>query len=372
MDNYILLTGATGFLGQFLLHRLLRADVPIAVVARSSPAQSAKERIAAIVGRCSDEDQRDYPTPVCFTGDLTTPDLGIDEFALDWFREHCNACIHNAASIRFHGKDREREPWRSNIGGTENVLHFCDEVEIANFHHVSTAYVCGDRRDHVMESDLEVGQGYENDYEQSKLEAEELVREAEFLDSLTVHRPAVVIGDSRTGFTSSVDFGLYQYIQFVWQQCGQLRQSPDDRVHFPMRLRLSGDEKRNLVTADWVSDVMVKIVTHPELHNQTYHLTPKTPTPSRDVFEAISDYFRIDGVELVEKGNFNEKPGTEFEKLFYDFADTFEAYWGDEPTFDRSNTAAAAPEIPYPQVDQACIKRMIEFAVNHVFEKQAV
>ena len=161
MDKYTLLTGATGFLGQFLLHRLLRAGLPVAVIARSSETQTSKQRIENLVTRYNREDDCKYPTPVCFTGDINMPDLGIDEFALDWFRDNCGACIHNAASIRFHGKDRSREPWRSNIGGTENILNFCDEVDIANFHHVSTAYVCGDRRDHVRESDLDVGQGYE-------------------------------------------------------------------------------------------------------------------------------------------------------------------------------------------------------------------
>ena len=97
----------------------------------------------------------------------------------------------------------------------QHVLELCRNAGIRNFHHVSTAYVCGLRQGRILESELDVGQKMSNDYEQSKLQAEKMVRSADFLDSLTVHRPAIIIGDSTNGYTTTYH-GFYAPLQAVY------------------------------------------------------------------------------------------------------------------------------------------------------------
>jgi thioester reductase-like protein len=101
----------------------------------------------------------------------------------------------------------------SNLGGTEQALKLCRTVGLREFHYVSTAYVCGQREGPIREDELDCGQEFRNDYEECKFQAEQLVRSADFLDDVTVYRPAIITGDSRSGFTSTYH-GLYSYLHF--------------------------------------------------------------------------------------------------------------------------------------------------------------
>src|SRR5262249_9435936 len=151
----------------------------------------------------------------CLEGDITAAGLGLDAAARKWLANRRPQVLHSAASLTFFGKDRTRDPWLSNLTGTANVLELCRETGLRRLHYVSTAYVCGRRRGVIAEADLDCGQDFRNDYEHCKFEAEKLVRSADFLDCLTVYRPAVVIGDAVTGYTSTYH-GLYSYLYFAW------------------------------------------------------------------------------------------------------------------------------------------------------------
>ena len=110
--------------------------------------------------------------------------------------------IHSAATVRFdHSLDEAR---RINVEGTRRILDFAAGArQLRSFAYVGTAYVAGERSDLVREDELAVGQSYRNTYEQTKAEAEALVRSR--LDSLpgVILRPSIIVGDSRTGVTSS-------------------------------------------------------------------------------------------------------------------------------------------------------------------------
>ena len=275
-----MLTGATGFIGQYLLRRFLLQDVPVVVVCRGKEDVTASDRVMEIVKGFEQEEGRELPKPICFTGDLGEEMLGLDDNALDWFEQNCKAVLHNAASIRFHAPDgdRTKDPYLSNVGGTRNVLDLCKLSQIEELHQVSTAYVSGVRTDVCYEHELDIGQDFVNDYQRSKVEAEKLTRGADFIKSLTVYRPGLVVGDSRTGFTTAPDFGLYHYIQFNTQVMKSLRSGGETgTIHVPFRLRFTGNERRNIVTVDWVADAIAYLVTQPELHGTTYNLTPDQP-----------------------------------------------------------------------------------------------
>ncbi|HEX7299212.1 MAG TPA: SDR family oxidoreductase, partial [Solirubrobacteraceae bacterium] len=93
---------------------------------------------------------------------------------------------------------------RVNVDGTGNVLEFCLEAKDLQRHaYVSTAYVAGAHSGAFGEDDLDVGQRFRNPYERSKFEAERLLRERAVGLPLQVLRPSIVVGDSRTGWTSS-------------------------------------------------------------------------------------------------------------------------------------------------------------------------
>lgn len=363
MVKHLLLTGATGLVGHYLLRDLLSAGVPVAAVIRARKGESAVDRLERVMDRLEGEIGRLLPRPVCLEGDITEPGLGLSPGDRRWVARHCGPVIHNAASLQFHGKDRNRDPWLSNLTGTAHTLDLCRELRLRELHYVSTAYVCGRQTEIVYETDLDRGQTFTNDYEQCKFEAEKLVRSADFLDSLTVYRPAVIVGDSQTGFTTTYH-GLYAYFQFAWLSAQTWPLEPDGRRYGPMRLNLTGDEGRNLIPVDWVSDVISYLVRHPRHHGNTYHLTPTDPVLARAIAEAMAAYFNFYGHEFAGRDAFADGDMTETEQLFYSFLDRYQPYWESEPTFDCSNTLDAAPHLPCPLLDVPTLHRLIDFAIE--------
>jgi thioester reductase-like protein len=175
MPSYFLLTGATGLLGRYLTRNLLLEGADLAVLVRPARRKSAEMRIEAIM-RCWDEVLGTYlPRPKVLMGDISEPDLGLSLSEIKWVSENCRALIHNAASLSFVTTGSNAEPWKSNVQGTRNVLSFCEQASIREFHHVSTAYICGLRQGRIHEADVDVGQEFANCYEESKIQAEQLV-----------------------------------------------------------------------------------------------------------------------------------------------------------------------------------------------------
>ena len=130
MSYHILLTGATGLLGRYLLRDLMLADVPVATVVRSSRRQSAEDRVEALMRSWEDMLGRDLPRPHVLEGDICEPDFGLDFSGKLWIERHCDAVLHNAASLSFVATSEDGEPYRSNIGGTQNTLDLCRDTGI--------------------------------------------------------------------------------------------------------------------------------------------------------------------------------------------------------------------------------------------------
>ncbi len=363
MSEMILLTGATGLLGRYLLRDLSARGASMAVLVRGDRRRSAEARVDEILSDWEAITGRPMPRPYLLDGDLTAPGLGLDGDAIRWLARHCRAVLHNGASLTFQGADRAGDPWRTNLGGTANVLEIARAAGIAELHHVSTAYVCGRRVDLVHEDEPPRPSGFRNDYEASKAESEGLVRAvaADFPGGVTIYRPAVIVGDSTTGYTSTYH-GLYRYLQFVALMSRYAPRDSEGRILLPIRLNLTGDERRNLVPVDWVSAAIAAIVMRPEHHGKTYHLAPERPVTAGELEGAMAAHFGYSGVTFVGPGGLDAADRNEFEAQFYEFVAQYELYWASEPRFDAANTRAAVPELPCPRVDAAMVGRLIDFA----------
>jgi thioester reductase-like protein len=359
---YVFLTGATGLLGRYLIKDLTVAGVSLAVLVRPSRRATARHRVENVMCYWDGVLGRSLPRPVVLEGDITEPDLGLDARGMRWVAENCETMLHNAASLTFQSTSNQSEPWRSNVQGMRHVLELCRNAGIRCFHHVSTAYVCGLRQGRILESEVDVGQKMSNDYEQSKLQAEKMVRAADFLDSLTVHRPAIIIGDSTSGYTTTYH-GFYALLQAVYTIAQTFEPNPTGLTGVSARFGVSGPETKNLVPVDWVSAVMTHVITHPEHYGKTYHLTPQHPVLARLLGEIFEEAIGFYGVKLEGAG----KPLaglTEYEQLFCELISVYSSYWKDDPTFDATNTRAAAPHLPCPHVDRKLLLKMSEYATR--------
>jgi nucleoside-diphosphate-sugar epimerase len=369
MHDYVLLTGATGLLGQYLLRDLLRRGLRIAVIIRSRGSQSAQDRLARILAHWESELDPDLPRPVCLEGDITAANLGLNAEDRLWVADRCRSVLHNAASLTFFGKDRSQDPWLSNLTGTANVLEFCRQTKLRELHYISTAYVCGRTSGTIWEVDLDRGQEFRNDYEHCKCEAEKLVRAASFLDRPTIYRPAVIVGDSRTGYTATYH-ALYTYLHFAWTLCQHARRDEAGRCALPLRLNLTGEEGRNLVSVDWVSAVTTHIVVDSKYHGRTYHLTPSRPVTVRQIDDAMSAYFKYYGPTFAGPDGLTNQELNEVEKTFYSYVERYQPYWNGEPTFDCTNTCTFAAHLPCPRIDTRLLHRLIDYALHDRWGKR--
>ena len=99
MRNYVLLTGATGLLGQYLVRDLLRDGHRVAVLIRATKKQTAEERLEQIMQMWERDGDTQLQRPICLTGDLTSDNLGLSAEELAWTTENCTTMMHCAASL---------------------------------------------------------------------------------------------------------------------------------------------------------------------------------------------------------------------------------------------------------------------------------
>jgi thioester reductase-like protein len=351
----VLLTGGTGLLGQYLLPNLLLNNHPVTVLARDSPREQAAERIARLLAFWSERLHRKLPAPVVLSGDLNQDALGLTYLDRCWIQRQCRAVIHSAANLSFR-ETLDGEPWRTNVEGTRALLALCRDVGLAEWHQVSTAFVFGRRTGLLSEEDVDLSQSFHNIYEESKAHAEHLVTHTPGIRA-TIYRPSVIVGDSRTGHTSTFD-GLYQFLQLAQRLASVHAGGPSN---LQLRLPLSGNEMWNLVPVDWVARAIVELLGKPWWHGYTFHLVSRSPVTTRLLRDVGVEILNLSGVEFAGPGSV-ENP-TRLEQLFVEGIEEYWPYLSGNPIFASANTQSALPGLPPPVVDRPLLERLINFAV---------
>ena len=279
----LLMTGFPGFLGSALLPRLLarRPDTEAVCLVQPRHATLARSRVKELgvthpgtTGRIR-----------LVAGDITAPDLGLaadERTRLDDVSEVWHlAAVYDLAVAPEIAR-------RVNVEGTANVLLYCrEQPRLRRLHHVSTCYVSGRHEGEFAEDSLEEGQVFRNHYEQTKFDAELLVRKG-MADGLpvTVYRPGIVVGDSATGATQKYD-GPYFLATFLQRQA---RVAVVPAFGDPDRVRVC------LVPRDFVVDAMDELSVLEQSEGRTYALVdPEPPT----VREVVTTFARHLGKQVV-------------------------------------------------------------------------
>jgi thioester reductase-like protein len=274
MSGALLLTGGTGFLGMELIARMLEAedgpDIYLAVRARD--ASQARSRVDEILGRLYETlpDSADRLRPVA--AELTAPGLSIARQHRAELAANVERVVPCAASISFTlPLDEARE---INLEGTRRVIELARELpRLERLVHVSTAYVAG-RTPALFTEDDTGGSDFRNTYEQTKLEAEVAVAEADDLPRAIV-RPSIVVGESESGWTSAFNV-LYWPLQAFTR--GLLETVPADP-----------EGVVDMVPVDHVAEVIERATFSPDASGR-FHAVAAERAPS--VSELISEICR--------------------------------------------------------------------------------
>jgi thioester reductase-like protein len=214
----IFVTGSTGFLGQELLAELLKSrsgSEKLCLLIRPKSGSSAEDRFTEIIERLNTSSglaKSDLVERLEFVeGDISQPRFGLSPADYSSLVTNTKEIVHCGASVSFtQSLEKAR---KTNVAGTEEILALSWAVKSCNsdrangnrplLNYVSTAYVAGDKEKIVSASDLDVSHRFKNSYEKSKAEAEKLVRESWGEIPLHIYRPSIIVGDSRTGYSSS-------------------------------------------------------------------------------------------------------------------------------------------------------------------------
>ena len=359
LSGYLFLTGSTGLLGRYLVRDLLEKGQRLVLLVRGTKNESSEQRIESILQYWERESGARLSRPVLIEGDLRKPMLGLSAKDARWVSRHCSSMMHSAASLAFHA-DGTGEPWHTNYDGTRHMLELCEATGLRKLHYVSTAYVCGIREGTILESELDCGQEFRNDYEHSKLRAEVMVRDASFIDQLTVYRPAVIAGDARTGYTNTYH-GIYLYLRLMALLVPRQPFGPDGARMTKLRLPMTGDERRNVIPIDWVSKVITSLYLNKDAHGHTFHLAPDKCLTPRDVIDAGYSYFNSTGIEYVGYQKIDPATYNQFEaELLPGFA-MYNNYESTDPTFDCSNVKRFAGDLPCPTIDEAMLHNYMRY-----------
>lgn len=360
--TYKLLTGATGLLGRYLLRDLLLHDFRVAVLVRPNRHQTAEERVDSLLAPWEEEWGRCLPRPVVLTGDMTHPLLGLGTDQRRWLRAHCDSVLHSAASLTFHEKDGE--PWNTNVEGVRRLLELCRDVDIRVVEQVSSSYVCGLRTGTVFESELDVGQEFGNDYEKSKVVSEQLIREDSFLEKYTVFRPSIITGDSRSGFTSTFH-GFYTPLRLMHAMLAQLSCEEIFEADYLQLLGLQGDEGKNFVPVDWVSDAIVSILSRTSPRDEIYGLaSPHAVSVSRLLASFEKSLRAFAKGQAMQGGHSRSGP---VEQQYFEQLSVYQSYWRNDPDFDCSNSHAVLPDKRCPEFTDEMLQLMCDYAIDSNF-----
>jgi len=250
-------TGATGFIGQFLVRKLLPRRQPIYVLVR----KSSVRKLDALRAQWGATDKDIIPV----IGDLAKKNLGIADAEIRKLKGKVDHLFHLAAIYDLKASAEEQQ--EANVEGTRHAVQFAQAVNAGCFHHVSSIAAAG-LYDGVFREDMfDEAEELDHPYFKTKHDSEGIVRH-ECKRPFRIYRPGFVVGDSKTGYIDKID-GPYYFFK-VLQRMREL---------LPPWMPMVGIEggRLNIVPVDFVVDALDHLGHKKGLDGKCFHLTDPRP-----------------------------------------------------------------------------------------------
>jgi amino acid adenylation domain-containing protein/thioester reductase-like protein len=319
---HLLLTGATGFLGNFLLAELLRqTSAQIYCLVRASSTEEAQQRLQGALESAGLWQSAYRSRLVVIKGDLAQPLLGLSREQFEELADTLEVIYHTGAMVNMLYPYQELSA--PNVLGTREVLRVAAHGRIKPLHYISTlsvfSHIPALQEQPILEDELldEHAQHLLGGYAQSKWVAEKLVTIARSRGlPVTIYRPGRISGHSQTGVWRTDDL-----ICRMMKGCIQLGSVP----------ALIAEERLELTPVDYVSQAIVALSRRKASSGQVFHL-----------FNPLT----ISIGELIEYANTSGYP---VQQVAYDaWADTL------AETIEGTTDNALAPLAPlFPRKGQA-------------------
>ena len=373
----IALTGATGFLGSHIMASLLESGFGLIILGRSTKEETLQERISKLMRWFGIEELAGQLELVEI--DFSKPMIGIPEAKYNKLCAMTDQIIHCASDTNFSERKRNLV-FEANVHSLDGILEFAANSHVKVFNYISTAYVAGINNT-VCKETLSEASDFANVYEESKARAENII--AAYCEKnsipLTIIRPSIVFGDSRTG--RSLKFNaLYfpiksiQYIRDIYlndiknnggkksRKSGIFIDS-EGYLNLPLRVYLPQKGSINLIPVDYFVNATRKIIEN-NSPGGIFHLTNNS-APTLETLAAYNEEFmRIRGVEIIYGKAGNNVMRNPVEELFDRFIEPYRPYLSDNRIFDRVNTDLVTDNLQPPEFTNEIFKNCMEYAIS--------
>jgi NAD(P)-dependent dehydrogenase (short-subunit alcohol dehydrogenase family) len=250
-------TGGTGFIGRFLIEKLLPRGEPIYVLVR----KDSQKKLADLRAGWNTDDKR----VIAVLGDLTRPNLGVAAADIAKLKDKVKHMFHLAAVYDLAASAEAQE--RANVEGTRNAVNFAAAVRAGCFHHVSSIAAAGLYEGTFREDMFEEAEELDHPYFKTKHLSEGIVRN-DCKRPWRVYRPGFVVGHSQTGYIDKID-GPYYFFKLIQKMRNML----------PAWVPTIGIEggRINIVPVDFVAAALDHIAHKKGLDGKCFHLTDPAP-----------------------------------------------------------------------------------------------
>jgi thioester reductase-like protein len=237
-------------------------DTRVICLVRAASDEEAGQRLSETMDELTHQplssEQRTRVTAL--RGDITKERLGLDQARWDALAAQATRIVHGAANVSWSLPIEEAR--RINVGGTSEMLRLAEAASrrgtLQAFDYLSTVMVAGKKQGLIGEEQLDDREGFWSTYEQSKNEAERMVRSRKDSLPISVFRLSMVVGDSRTGHTSSFNV-MYWPLKMLSR--GMFRIAPADPAGVV-----------DIVPVDYVADAVEALSADPAQRGKGFHI----------------------------------------------------------------------------------------------------
>ncbi len=285
MSKTYFLTGGTGFLGSLLAIELIKRGDKIIFLGRQKGGESLQKRTESKLKFI--EPDISLKNIEIIEVDLHKENLGLSEDFINQFLGKIDAIWHLAANLSFREKDR-KEIFATNLGGLKNILDLANRIK-SPVYYTSTAYVHGQRPGVVFEEELIKPNCFNNPYEESKFEAEKIIKKwgENENNKFIIFRPSIFIDVNLKVLTF---FGYYAVVYALYKMRQNVKK---ERIKILIPFLYSKSAFLNLMPIDIAIRWMLEISSNSKAIGKTFHIANPLPFPMKDITRQTFDALNI-------------------------------------------------------------------------------